>query len=426
MRWVWWLGCLVCGCGELESPEDLVDSGGDHGSEGHPGDGGPYATHDQGVVLWQRDELGENLEASPAIDHEGNIYTVGGATLYAFTPSGSLRWSTRTTGGDSNSPSVAGDRVFVCGVDGVFAVDIADGSVVWHQDDFGGVAFHTVPAISTSRGRVYLGTGTEFEPSHDFFALEADTGEIAWRFVLDAPRAEGIAGFLGGTVIAEDGTLFVSSQHGLLVALQDEGDHATELWRFDLEAEARQPASIADERTLFMSSNAGVVHKIDARTGEEITERNWPALGEIGEVFAPLVLASDGSVYVTSEDRRLRALDADGVERWSLAFEDWTSDPLLREDGTLLVMCQLDGAGRVCGIEDRGDEGVVAWTSSPIVERLSFNETNLNIGPDGTIYVHSGDQRPLGLFAVGGNGSSLNTRSPWPKYMGNVGNSGVR
>ena len=54
----------------------------------------------------------------------------------------------------------------------------------------------------------------------------------------------------------------------------------------------------------------------------------------------------------------------------------------------------------------------------------------MNIAPDGTIFISSGEHHPeedLGpalLFAIQGNGQTLSTTAQWPTYMGDIQNTG--
>jgi hypothetical protein len=88
------------------------------------------------------------------------------------------------------------------------------------------------------------------------------------------------------------------------------------------------------------------------------------------------------------------------------------------------VTSQLNKSARVVCVRDDGDKGVIEWFSEPITTELAFNETNVNIGPNGDIYVTSGVGSPHALFAIKGNGLGLSKTSPWPKYMGNIQNNG--
>ncbi len=144
-----------------------------------------------------------------------------------------------------------------------------------------------------------------------------------------------------------------------------------------------------------------------------------------GEVFAHISIGNDGTLYVNSEDYHLWAFNPDGMVKWNnLKFDHWGSDPLIREDGKIIVTSQFKGVARVLCIRDEGHKGVIEWASEPICDSLAFNESNVNIGPDGTIYVHSGVYPPVALFAIQGNSQGLSRISPWPKYMGNIQNNG--
>ena len=59
------------------------------------------------------------------------------------------------------------------------------------------------------------------------------------------------------------------------------------------------------------------------------------------------------------------------------------------------------------------------------IKNLTLNESNVNIAPDGTIYVTAGDQMPMALFAIEGNGKGLSKWAQFPKYMWNIKNNGI-
>jgi outer membrane protein assembly factor BamB len=109
-----------------------------------------------------------------------------------------------------------------------------------------------------------------------------------------------------------------------------------------------------DDGYVYATCNTGIVHKINAATGIEDTSGSWPALGGIGEVFASVCFGADGTLYVNAEDYKLHALNTNGSQKWTYTFQGWGSDPLVRDDGMIIVMGQVNGAGRVCGIRDNG------------------------------------------------------------------------
>ena len=436
----------------------------------------------EGDILWQH-TIGENIESTPALDNEGNIYTTGGGFMWSFSSDGKLRWKTCPLDegckglqqeypyplSNASSPAVSpdGKRVYITGYAGVFAFETSDGTVLWKKTVFDNYyefsekqypiqakiwkktaskgypqMFTTTPAISTDGKRLYAGAGDNDFPSDSFFCIDAEDGSLVWEYLMPHPpqqKAEDfltealpeekfVRGYLGGASLGPDGTIYVASMHGWLVSLTDNGDTFTENWAYKVGAEMRMPPAMDADGFLYVGSSdaGGYIHKIDSRTGKKAPGK-WPVKTYSSEVFASIAIASDGTVYANSEDYRLWAFNPDGTVKWNnLKFEHWGGDPLIRADDSIIVTSQLKKTGRVACVRDDGDKGVIEWFSQPITRELAFNETNVNIGPNGDIYVTSGVWDPPELIAIKGNGSGLSTTSPWPTYMGNIQNNGNR
>jgi len=425
----------------------------------------------EGDILWRR-RVGENIEATPAVDRSGNVYTTGGGYIWSFTPDGQLRWKTCPLDegckgleqeypyalGVASSPAVSpdGEKVFITGYAGAFAFRTSDGRLLWKKSVFDNYyefaekdfeeqqriweqsaskeypkIFVTTPAVSTDGDRLYAGCGDNDFPCDSFYCIDAEDGSVIWEYVMPHPpqqveKGKYTRGYLGGAIIGPDGTIYVSSQHGWLVSLTDNGDSYTENWAYDVGAEMRMPPAMDAEGFLYVGSSSagGYVHKVDSRTGRKAPGK-WPVKTTGGEVFANIAIGADGTVYVNSEDHRLWAFNPDGTIKWNnLKFEHWGGDPLIRADDKIIVTSQLNGAARVVCIRDDGDKGVVEWFSEPITTELAYNETNVNIGPNGRIYVTSGVESARVLFAIKGNGLGLSKAAAWPKYMGNIQNNG--
>jgi hypothetical protein len=438
---------------------------------------GPQAK--EGDVLWQR-IVGENIETTTTVDENGNIYTTGGGYLWSFASNGKLRWKTCPLDegckgteqaypyalGVASSPAVSpdGEKVYITGYAGIFAFGTSDGKLLWKktvfdnyyefsEKDFEGQAkmwkktasegypqmFATTPAISADGTRLYAGAGENDFPSDSFFCINAEDGSVIWEYVMPHPpqqestpltevfpQEKHTRGYLGGSSLGPDGTIYVASQHGWLVSLTDNGDSYTENWAYNVGAEMRMPPSMDAEGFLYVGSSSagGYIHKVDSRTGRK-AEGKWPVKTFAGEVFAAIAIASDGTIYANSEDHRLWAFNPDGTVKWNnLEFEHWGGDPLIRADDAIIVTSQLNKSARVVCVRDDGDKGIIEWFSEPITTELAYNETNVNIGPNGDIYVTSGVGSPGALLAIRGNGLGLSKTSPWPKYMGNIQNNG--
>ena len=381
----------------------------------------------EGDTLWTR-PAGESVESTPAVDDRGNVYITGDSSVFSYTADGTHRWTVEMGEqvGEFNSPSLSPDQktVYGGGVNFVYVLDTATGKERWKNTDFE-VGFHSVPAISPGGGRLYFGAGAERDEGETFYCIDATSGALLWEYVMKHPP-RGFHGYLGGAIVGPDGTIYVSSQHGWLLSLTDNGKTYTENWAYDVKAEMRMPPSMDAEGYLYVGSSdaGGYVHKVDSRTGKS-AGGNWPVKTTAGEVFAHISIAEDGTLYVNSEDRRLWAFNSDGTVKWNnLEFEVWGSDPLIRADGRIIVGSQLGGAARVACIRDDDDEAVIEWTSDPIAKTLHLNETNVSVAPDGTLYIASGQDPSRLLYAIEGNGQGLSTSAQWPKYMGNIHNNG--
>jgi outer membrane protein assembly factor BamB len=363
----------------------------------------------------------------------GNVYTAGNRSVYSFDLYGTHRWTTEVgkQAGEFNSPSLSPDEkvVYGGGVNYVYAINSETGKIIWKNSDFD-VGFHSVPAVSIDGSRLYFGVGAERDEGESFYCIDTSDGSVEWEYVMPHPP-RGFHGYLGGAIIGPDGTIYVASQHGWLISLTDNGDSYIENWAYDVKAEMRMPPSMDSEGYLYVGSSdaGGYIHKVNSQTGKSAGD-NWPVKTTSGEVFAHISIGNDGTLYVNSEDRRLWAFNPEGTVKWNnLEFEVWGSDPLIRADGRIIVGSQLESAARVACIRDDGAKAVIEWTSDPIAETFLLNETNVNIAPDGTLYITSGQSdmklsKCPQIYALQGNGLGLSIKSPWPKYMGNMQNNG--
>ena len=109
------------------------------------------------------------------------------------------------------------------------------------------------------------------------------------------------------------------------------------------------------------------------------------------DIASSPAIGGDGTIYVTSKDANLYAIDPDGSKKWEFATLSWVySSPGIGADGTIYVgswsklyAINPDGSEKWAFIESRID-------SSPA------------IGADGAIYVGSNDNK---LYAINPDGS---------------------
>jgi len=155
-----------------------------------------------GVEVWN---VGLIAQAwTPAVA-DGQVYVGDGATVLVALDSetGAELWRAEDAGGIASTPAVVDGIVYVVAADfKLIALDAATGARQWQSEASGGAD----PAPSVAGGRVYLSDGS------GVVAVDAETGEILWRFEAglppSAPVVAGnlvyISGVYDGTIIALD------------------------------------------------------------------------------------------------------------------------------------------------------------------------------------------------------------------------------
>jgi hypothetical protein len=151
---------------------------------------------DQTPVLWQ-----ESLLVS---DSSGHVYSLAAAD-------GTLQW--RTAVGPAQKrlspPLVYDDLLFVGAKDGVYALDVENGRVVWH-----------FPTKRQVEGTPVAVGNTLYFTSHDhnLYATAVQDGRERWRFAL-ARRVE-VAPVLAVVAATSQGVIVVADRGGVVSALR--------------------------------------------------------------------------------------------------------------------------------------------------------------------------------------------------------------
>ncbi len=302
----------------------------------------PYIGPSSANVRWQT-ELGQRNTLPPVIGADGAIY-IGGAEggLWALNPDGTIRWSASTMqtlfNENINTPVISADGTVLTDVGPVVFAYTPNGALTWtYKDSFFGL--DNVLALTGDGATIVSG----------ITALDQDGAE-RWRFV--PSKADGP---FHTPAIAEDGMLYLSGSSTVIALTPG----LIETWDVQLEG-------------LEKSATA---------------------------TFPP-VLGADGAVYVAC-GRQLYALNADGSQRWVLAFSSsLVSSPALAADGTLylaqtsaIAVENIFWAVSPDGVIKWGyPSGGETWRPSPLVDGAGTVYTALgNYGamyafnPDGTV-----------------------------------------
>lgn len=221
--------------------------------------------------------------------------------------------------------------------------------------------------------------------------------------------------------LANDGTIYVKSWNGKLYAIGSDGTLQWELdtgvtvssptlseddivyvggssqfyavsvtgsvtWSYQVGGDIDATAAIASDGTIYVGSNDMKLYAINS----DGTLKWSYTTG--GAVCSSAAIAIDGTVYFGSEDNKVYALDSDGTSKWSYTTGGAVcSSPAIGTDGTIYV-----------GSDDNKlyaltFGGTVKWyyvTSDAI-------RSSPTIGADGTIYVGSLDGSLYALNADG-------------------------
>ena len=357
--------------------------------------------------------LGEICGDSKGIEVEspwpmrGGCPKRAGAASKPGPQSSTLKWSVPLRAGES-SPAIAADRLIWVGTSeadgGAVVVLSSNGTIQAALPTAGPV--RSSPArsatgltiIGSSDGVLY-GVRRE-SPIADAGADAGDAGDAGDASDADAeadaeiPAARAVfqrslASIASSPAIGGDGTIYISTTDGKLVAVSADGS-ATK-WTATTNDTLGSSPALATDGTVYVGSSD---RKLYAFTRDGSSK--W-VLETGGAILGSPVVGGDDTIYVGSSDGKLYAVAPDGKLRWAyVTGASITGAPCVRgglvyvgsEDKKLHVVSTVTG-------ESKWTYGTLGAVATPV------------IGPDGIVYFGSSDGNfyaltPSGLlyFAV--------------------------
>ena len=388
--------------------------------------GGLQAVMPNGTLRWTLDVEGE-VASTMAVAAEGTVYFgTGNGALMAVGPDGRPRWcylppSTGLTLGNPWDPAIGPNGtvhvIFGRGPGASLSlqplVTLATRCVVGDTRDPGGGAppASAWPALRGGPGHTGLGGA----------GVVTHGGSELWSY-------EGSSRYWYAPVIGPDGTLYLGSESGQLIAIGPEGDR---LWTCPLGSGVSDSPAIGLNGTVLVTTQDGHLIAVgpdgaiewDTVVGEALSS---PAVGRGGVIYAGTssgdlvafnpwgsvrwslstgqgvvrapAVGPDGTVYFTTAGSMLFSVDPSGKVLWASLLQQsekrWQrpspSWPCVRPDGSVLVAVE----GTIVAISP---DGRPDW--SFVVEGTTL--TAPSVGPDGTVYAGSSKDELIAI-APGG------------------------
>lgn len=179
------------------------------------------------------------------------------------------------------------------------------------------------------------------------------SGEVRWRFEIDAP-------VIGSVTVGSAGHIHIACEDGKLYTLDSKGKVQ---WVLDVNSPLLSAPSIGPDGSLYVGCKSGKVYGVapDGRL-------RW-SFATGGAVYSSPAVGTKGDIYVGSTDPTLYALNpADGSVKWSCRFPDTSKDPntdgwpfaspVVAEDGTIYQTLLYDR--HLYAIEPA--DGAIRWS----------------------------------------------------------------
>jgi len=340
-----------------------------------------------GGLRWKTPGITGDVNGAPAVGFNNDIY-IGSSDqkVFAFSPTGSLKWTYEAKGSIDSSPLVGNNEdVFMTGSGGRLYGLSSEGNKRWgwanHYST--GAIVRSTPSMGTD-GTIYFGDSdgrmhavSSFDglkPSTGFWPVSVTPGEIVTPPVIGRDRTVYVAA-TDGHVYAYDPdgvrvfktsanigsvmvgmamiereisvtlptgdvrtttavVLYVVSSNGLMYALS--GEDGSVLWSYPLTGPLRSAPVVGPDGTIYVGTSTGLIalnEDVDTFTPRLRFVHVAPDVG------TP-VIDSNGTIYFMS-DKTLMAIHPNNLPEWQYHVGSYADGPLtITRDGALLVAAE--------------------------------------------------------------------------------------
>jgi outer membrane protein assembly factor BamB len=172
------------------------------------------------------------------------------------------------------------------------------------------------------------------------------------------------------------------------------------VWKRNLGAAVSSGPAVGADGTIYVSSNAGVLHALDPSTGADLWTYPGGASGDNGEdLSTSAAVLPDGTVLWPGPNSTLDALSPGGRLLWSTRLRGTVLSPALGADGRVYVS---DSDGDIESLRPSVTAAHVQWSVN--IGKVSFG--SVAVGADATVYGTADDD----LVAITDHGSRASIR----------------
>ncbi len=302
------------------------------------------------------------------------------SVLFLFILASFVLVSCGTRGSDDNWPGLStdGENVYVAYGKRVVAYNVADQRQLWLFPQEASTALLFASPSVNENGRVIFGdygvSGGMLAPkiTTTIYAVENGTGSPPATMWVNTTSA------VGKTVapaLQVGDQVFVGTNDSTFIAM--DATNGTELWRFGESEEAIWGQPAYQNGTVYITSVDGMVFALDANSGE----KKWEY--ELEGAIAGGVVLNENTLYVADFASHVHALSTStGEEQWLAVADDSTWSTPAYADGTVFF---TDISGTIYAVDAHNGDQLWRQTqlyplqTSPLVQ-------------DGVVYIASGPE----------------------------------
>ena len=255
--------------------------------------------------------------------HDDLILIPGrGPDLIALNRAGEVQWQIQVevTGWLDKTPAVVGETVITVSSQGVVvALSITDGHIVWQQP--AGVAERPLSPPATDGERIYVGA------RDGVYALAVANGRILWHFATERS--------VEGQPVVDGRFLYATSHDHCCYILDSQSGEL--VWRHEMERRIELPAAVHKDSstqtaTIFIADQAGKISGFRQQLAEPVPPASTKAAPQL-DVAQLLALAKQfeaegqslkaAEVYLQVGHKEQAAERFEEAEQWLTAVDLW-------------------------------------------------------------------------------------------------------